>query len=236
MACSWLMTRSTSSDICASWVSHEGSVSALSGGIAHAVGSTGGVSKDATWPCAEISFIGSTSLAVCQKARIHQHLVFVGYTAHGKTSIGWSFGCLLRLVASNQGEVLTFCLTSCNIDDRHLVPKLAKEFVSKLNGDKCYLSLPLAPTASGHQRARSHHVRFPKMHNRLLDWSNKVLLCLNAPSPGPSLISSKAVEKLSIPHRNPINFLVNLIAGLIAYVLQSKKPSLGLRLPSLVEA
>ena len=109
--------------------------------------------------CTGISFTGSTSLAVCQKARIHQHLVFVGYTAHGKTSMGWSFGCLLRLVTSNQGEVLTFCLTSCNIDDRHLVPKLAKELVSKLNGDKCYFSMPLAPTASGHQRARSHHVR-----------------------------------------------------------------------------
>jgi len=29
-------------------------------------------------------------------------------------------------------------------------------------------------------------------------------------------------------HRSPVNFLVNLIAGLIAYSLQPKKPSLAI--------
>ncbi len=29
-------------------------------------------------------------------------------------------------------------------------------------------------------------------------------------------------------HRSPVNFLVNLVAGLIAYCHQPKKPSLGL--------
>ena len=36
-------------------------------------------------------------------------------------------------------------------------------------------------------------------------------------------------------HRSPINFLVNLICGLIAYCRQPKKPSLGLgTLPALI--
>ena len=36
-------------------------------------------------------------------------------------------------------------------------------------------------------------------------------------------------------HRSPINFLVNLICGLIAYCRQPKKPSLGLGiLPALI--
>src|SRR5437667_59739 len=37
-------------------------------------------------------------------------------------------------------------------------------------------------------------------------------------------------------HRSPINFLVNLVAGLIAYCHQPKKPSLGVQLPTLPEA
>jgi hypothetical protein len=34
---------------------------------------------------------------------------------------------------------------------------------------------------------------------------------------------------------SPINFLVNLIVGLIAYCHQHKKPSLGLPLPDLTQ-
>lgn len=30
-------------------------------------------------------------------------------------------------------------------------------------------------------------------------------------------------------HRSPMNFMVNLISGLVAYALQDKKPSLNLR-------
>jgi len=50
----------------------------------------------------------------------------------------------------------------------------------------------------------------------------------------PSLISSKTSERLEhSSHRSPINFLVNLVAGLIASCYQPKKPSLGLQLLAL---
>ncbi|MBI5928225.1 MAG: IS982 family transposase, partial [Chloroflexi bacterium] len=35
-------------------------------------------------------------------------------------------------------------------------------------------------------------------------------------------------------HRSPLNFLVNLVAGLIAYTFQPKKPSLHLEASALV--
>jgi len=36
-----------------------------------------------------ISFIDSTSLTVCHNPCIHQHRVFTGLAARGKTSVGW---------------------------------------------------------------------------------------------------------------------------------------------------
>ncbi len=42
--------------------------------------------------CIGISFIDSTKLCVCHNARIHQHRVFEGIAARGKTSVGWFYG------------------------------------------------------------------------------------------------------------------------------------------------
>jgi hypothetical protein len=91
-----------------------------------------------------ISFIDSTSLAVCHNARIHQHRVFAGRAERGKTSVRWFYGFKLHLVVNDQGELLVVCLTAGNVDDRHPVPKLATGLVGKLFGEKGYLSQPLA--------------------------------------------------------------------------------------------
>ncbi len=48
--------------------------------------------------CTGISFIDSTSLKVCHNARIHQHRVFAGRAARGKTAVGWFFGFKLHPV------------------------------------------------------------------------------------------------------------------------------------------
>ena len=186
--------------------------------------------------CTGISFIDSTSLAVCRNPRIHQHRVFDGRAARGKTSVGWFFGFKLHLVVNDQGELLAFCLTPGNVDDRHPVPKLATGLVGKLFGDKGYLSQPLAQ-----QLLVTHGLHLitklrKKMHNRLLDWSDKLLLRKRA------IIETITDQLKNISqiehsrHRSPINFLVNLVAGLIAYCHQPKKPSLGVQLPTLPQA
>ena len=87
-----------------------------------------------------------------------------------------SYGFKLHLVVNDQGELLAFCLTPGNVDDRHPVPKLATGLVGKLFGDKGYLSQPLAQ-----QLLVTHGLHLitklrKKMHNRLLDWSDKLLL------------------------------------------------------------
>jgi IS5 family transposase len=50
----------------------------------------------------------------------------------------------LHLVVNKQGEILRFCITPGNVDDRKLVPDLAKLLFGKLFGDNGYISQPLA--------------------------------------------------------------------------------------------
>jgi len=83
--------------------------------------------------------------------------VFVGRAARGKTSVGWFYGFKLHLVVNDQGELLAFCLTPGNVDDRHPVPKLATGLIGKLFGDKGYLSQPPSRIPAGNAGASPHH-------------------------------------------------------------------------------
>jgi hypothetical protein len=67
-------------------------------------------------------------------------------------------------------------LTPGNVDDRRPVAKLVSGLTGKLFGDKGYLSQSLAQYLLVTHRL--HHITKlrEKMHNRLLDWSDKLLL------------------------------------------------------------
>jgi len=142
----------------------------------------------------------------------------------------------VHLVVHDQGELLAFCLTPGNVDDRHPVPKLVTGLEGSLKGSKGYLSQPLAQQLLvTHGLHRITKLR-KKMHNRLLDWSDKLLLRKRAiiETINDQLKNIGQIEHSR--HRSPINFLVNLVAGLIAYCHQPKKLSLGVQLPTLSEA
>ena len=47
--------------------------------------------------CSGLSFVDSTSIAVCKNYRIYSHKVFKGFAARSKTTKGWFFGLKLHL-------------------------------------------------------------------------------------------------------------------------------------------
>src|SRR5690349_15836919 len=90
-----------------------------------------------------VGFIGWTSVPVCYIKRICFHKGFAGQAASGNSSIGYSFGCKLKLVVHDQGEVLSIILTPDNDYDRKRVPCVVKRLWVKLFVDKYYASQPL---------------------------------------------------------------------------------------------
>ncbi|MGZ6362554.1 MAG: IS982 family transposase, partial [Ktedonobacterales bacterium] len=176
--------------------------------------------------CTGVSFVDSTSLAVCQNARIAQHRVFRVDARRGKTSVGWFYGFKLHLVVNDRGELLAFCLTPGKVDDRRPVPRLVRRLFGTLFGDRGSSSAALAEQLFTTQGIALITKLRKNMRERVLAFTDKLLLRKRA------IIESvndqlKNICQIEHPrHRSPYNFLVHLLAGLIAYCHQPKKPSL----------
>ena len=178
--------------------------------------------------CHGISFINSTALAVCDNHQIHNHKVFAGIAQRGKGSMGWFYGIKLHLVVNDCGELLACQITPGNVDDREPVPTLSRRLFGKLIADRGYISRALFE-----QLLETFGVQLitrlrKNMKNRLMPLMDKLLLRKRA-------IIESIVDQLKnisqiehTRHRSPTNCFINIIAGLIAYCHQPKKPSLNL--------
>ena len=174
-----------------------------------------------------VAFIDSTPLPVCHNKRIGRHRVFADVAARGKSSMGWFFGFKLHLIVNDQGELLAFQLTPGNVDDRKPVPQMSNNLWGKLVGDRGYLSQPLFEQLFERGLQLITPLR-KNMKNRLVVLDDKLLT--RKRSVIETIIDQlKNISQiLHTRHRSTINFAVNLIAGLIAYTWQTKKPSLHL--------
>jgi len=185
--------------------------------------------------CTGISFLDSTDLTVCHNKRISQHKVFAGAAARGKTSTGWFFGFKLHLLFNDRGEIVEVALTPGNVDDRKPVPAMVKRLFGKIFADRGYLSKALFQELLDTFGIQLITKLKKNMKNQFMPLMDKILLRKRA-------IAETIIDQLKnisqiehSRHRSPVNFVINVVCGLIAYCHQPKKPSLHLGdLPALM--
>jgi len=174
-----------------------------------------------------IAFVDSTCIKVWHNKRIQRNKVFKNLAKTGKTTAGWFHGFKLHLVINDRGEILAFQITQGNIADISMLETLTKGIVGKLFGDKGYISSKLAKNLFKRGLQLFTSLR-DKMKQKLMSLQDKILLRKS------SLIETVNDQLKNISqiehtrHRSPQNFLINLLSGLAAYMLQPKKPSLNL--------
>ena len=174
-----------------------------------------------------VAFIDSTPLPVCHNKRIGRHRLFADVAARGKSSMGWFYGFKLHLIVNDQGELLACQRTPGNVDDRKPVPQMSNKLWGKLVGDRGYLSQPLFEQLFERGLQLITPLR-KNMKNRLVVLDDKLLTRKRAAIETIIDQLKNISQILHTRHRSTINFAVNLIAGLIAYTWQAKKPSLHL--------
>lgn len=175
-----------------------------------------------------IAFVDSLPLKVCHNRRIPRHRTFANVAERGKNSVDWFYGFKLHLIVDDRGELVSFFVTPGNLDDRKPLKHLCKGLKGKLFGDKGYLSQALREALWEQGIALFTKLR-RNMKPMAMDEFDKLVLRKR------SLIETVNDQLKNISqiehsrHRSLANFMVNLVAGLIAYTWQPKKPSLKLR-------
>ena len=177
--------------------------------------------------CTGISFVDSTPIRVCKNKRIKRNKVFKDLATVGKSTMGWFYGFKLHITINDKGEIMSFCVTQANVDDRDPLKNesFLKAVFGKLFADKGYISQKLQQMlfVDGIQLVTS--IR-NNMKNSLMDMSDKILLRKR------SIIETVNDELKNIcqvehsRHRSVANFMTNLVSGIIAYFFLPKKPSL----------
>jgi hypothetical protein len=178
--------------------------------------------------CSGVSFIDSSKIVVCNNLRINQNKVFKGVAKRGKTSTGWFYGFKIHLIVSDTGEILAWQITLGNVDDRKPVRQLSRRLWGKLFGDRGYISQELSRLLGAENIQLITKVR-KKMKNKFVNYFDKLLLRKRAiiESINDQLKNISQIEHSR--HRSVWNFYTNIVAGLIAYSYQERKPNLQLR-------
>jgi hypothetical protein len=170
-------------------------------------------------------YVDSTKMVVCHNRRIYRNKVFRGIAERGHSSVGYFFGFKLHLIINHQGELMSFCMTKGNVDDRKVVVQLMRGLVGLGVGDKGYIAKKLNESLAEQGLKFVTKVR-KNMKKKILNAFEKFCLAQRG-------IVETVIEQLKsicqiehTRHRSPMNFLVNLVSGLAGYCLKPKKPSI----------
>jgi transposase len=177
--------------------------------------------------CDGLSIADSTALVVCDNRRIHSHRVFEGYAERGKTSTGWFFGFKLHLIINSRGELVCIKLTPGNTDDRRPLPEMCEGLFGQLFADKGYIAKWLTEALAEQGIQLITKLKKSMKPVPRTDFEKAILRRR-------SLVETVIDELKNLcqiehtRHRSVSNFLVNLMAGIVAYCLSDTKPSLNL--------
>ena len=171
-------------------------------------------------------YLDSTKMVVCHNRRIYRNKVFKGIAERGHCSVGFFYGFKLHLAINHQGEIVSFCITKGNVDDRQVVEKLMRGLTGLAAGDKGYISKYLQETLAKNGLKLLTKIR-KNMKKKIFSAFEKFFLYQR------NIVETVIDQLKSIchvehtRHRSPVNFLVNLISGLAGYCLKSRKPTIG---------
>ena len=172
-----------------------------------------------------IAFIDSTTLKVCHNLRIPRHKVFADEAERGKGTMGWFYGFKLHLIMNDEGGLLAVKVTAGNVDDRTPVRDMIDNVTGDLYGDKGYISAPLKADLA-EQGINFVTGQRSNMKPQVISAWDKAMLSKR-------FIIETVFDQLKniaqidhTRHRSCISFMVNLMAGLIAYTFKDKKPSI----------
>ena len=174
-----------------------------------------------------VEFIDSTSIKVCHNLRIPQHKTFDGIAQRGKGTMGWFYGFKLHIISNYKGEIVAAQLTTGNVHDTKPVPELASELCGKLYADKGYISKKLKTSLLERGVDLVTNVRKNMKAKALSLWDGAMLSRrFIIETINDQLKNISQIEHSR--HRSPNGFMLNMLAGLVAYCLKDNKPTLNI--------
>ena len=179
--------------------------------------------------CTGISFLDSTTIKVCHYKREKQNKVFKHTAKKAKGTMGWFFGFKLHLVINEKGDIVDFLITKGNVDDRQ--PLKDKTFHNRVFGkifaDRGYIGKELFEQLFVDGIHLVTKIR-KNMKNTLMHIYDKIMLRKRAVIESVKDILKNVCQIEHTRHRSFDNFILNLVAGLIAYSLYPNKPNINI--------
>lgn len=159
------------------------------------------------------------------------HKTIKGWAAKGKCTMGWFYGFKLHLIINEMGEIIQWQLTLGNVDDRASLKdsEFTEKLFGKLFADRGYISQDIFEKLFVDDIHMVTKIK-KNMKNSPMNLHDKILLRKR------SVIETVNDELKNVcniehtRHRSVDYFATNLLAGLIAYNLLPKKPSMNIEI------
>ena len=177
--------------------------------------------------CTGISFLDSTSIKVCHVKREKQNRVFEGFAEKGKGTMGWFYGFKLHIIINDRGEIVDFVITKGNVDDRKPLKDKSfhKKVFGKIYADRGYIGKDLFDMLFIDGIHLVTKLR-KNMKKKSMEFYDKVLLRKRSVIETVNDVLKNQCYVEHTRHRSFDNFIVNMLAGLIAYSFLPTKPSI----------